>query len=237
MVKLLSRSGPLGRGLEGDTAERLAGGSQQGVVLLALARASGCASSGRLAYVDRLKANMVKYGLLARLAAAAGAAGTQLAAAAEAGEAAEVAAADAVWQLHLVCLVFEQSTFTCPEVEQHVVGLTMELGPPGAGAVPLPLGLLRLLPLLQARLAQVQPQGQQVKDCLHATLAVLMNLSHHNAAGVEAILGGGGLLAGTCLLRDLLQPWAPGQRSVDRGQVGRGGMGGLGVQEWRSSES
>lgn len=118
------------------------------------------------------------------------------------------------------CLtVLEHASFACPANEQHLVGIHMESG---SAQPSLPLAILELRAGQLAESACGQPfpdwlvhsvqhmqststpdpNGDNQPDwsCIQSALSVLINMSHNNTAGCEAVVAAGGLQMATDII-------------------------------------
>ena len=118
------------------------------------------------------------------------------------------------------CLtVLEHASFACPANEQHLVGLHMESGStrpslspanlePKAGQLadsacrqPFPDWLVQSIQHMQST-SMPDPDGDNQPDwsCIQSALSVLINMSHNNTAGCEAVVAAGGLQMATDII-------------------------------------
>ncbi|DBB08404.1 TPA: hypothetical protein ACH3X3_008557 [Trebouxia sp. C0006] len=118
------------------------------------------------------------------------------------------------------CLtVLEHASFACPANEQHLVGLHMESGStrpslspansePKAGQLadsacrqPFPDWLVQSIQHMQST-STPDPDGDNQPDwsCIQSALSVLINMSHNNTAGCEAVVAAGGLQMATDII-------------------------------------
>lgn len=118
------------------------------------------------------------------------------------------------------CLtVLEHASFACPANEQHLVGLHMESGstqpslPPAnlelrAGQLadsacrqPFPDWLVQSIQHMQST-STPDPSVDNQPDwsCIQSALSVLINMSHNNTAGCEAVVAAGGLQMATDII-------------------------------------
>ena len=127
----------------------------------------------------------------------------------------------------------EHASFACPNNEQHLVGLHMQpplkqLAPaasspvsqdsgPQPNGMPFPTWLVQLISqaasLAKPRAAdgreQLSPNSQHHSrqwGCMQAGLSVLINMTHHNAAGCVAVMDAGGLHMAANILASSLEP-------------------------------
>ncbi len=120
------------------------------------------------------------------------------------------------------CLtVLEHASFACPANEQHLVGLHMESGStqpslspanlgrePRAGQLadsacrqPFPDWLVQWIQHMQST-STPDPDGDNHPDwsCIQSALSVLINMSHNNTTGCEAVVAAGGLQMATGII-------------------------------------
>lgn len=202
LIKLLST---------GQLARSIAPGShfttQQSIVLLALGTATTTSNSSKLQFVEKIKQNMLKHGALERVCKVVcrlcGADDTDMPSSSSSdSDSTPAIACNDAWQLYMCFLVLENVTFTCPDNGKFLTQLMLPFK--HEEEVPLVALLVRLLPHLQQGYAAKKPYYQQ---CVHACLAVLMNLTHQNKTGVDGIMSAGGLPVVSQLLMALLAPW------------------------------
>ena len=127
----------------------------------------------------------------------------------------------------------EHASFACPSNEQHLVGLQMQPhlqqltpaaiapvsqdGRPQPNGMPFPAWLVQLISqaarITQSALADGQHVSAGIADhssrqwgCMQAGLSVLINMTHHNAAGCDAVMDAGGLHLAANMLSSSLEP-------------------------------
>jgi hypothetical protein len=166
--------------------------------------------------VEKLKHNLRQHGALQRLAA--------LVAEAAAAPGGAVAASK---QLHVLLLVLENATFTCPDNGSALAGLQIGAGGKGtakqkaqqsmSGADNAAQGQGQAFPAVLVGVAQQLLQGvdqEHSNAALHALLSVMMNLIHDNKQGGALLCSMGGMDVAADTYSRLLLPSAGSQDSL-----------------------
>lgn len=180
-------------------------------------QATNSQHASKAAAVEKLKHNLRQHGALQRLAA--------LVADAAAAPGGAVAASK---QLHVLLLVLENATFTCPENGNALAELQTGAGSKGAGKQKAQQGKAgaekdaaqgqgNAFPAVLVGVAQQLLQGvdqEQPRAALHALLSVMMNLIHDNKQGGALLCSMGGMDIAADTYSRLLLPSAGSQDSL-----------------------
>ena len=118
------------------------------------------------------------------------------------------------------CLtVLEHASFACPANEQHLVELSMQAsnscqavpqanspGRQSTAVEPFPSWLVQQIRRLSSVLVPSQDSRQQPDwICIQSALSVLINMTHNNAAGCQAVVAAGGMRMALSLVSSSMQ--------------------------------
>ena len=135
------------------------------------------------------------------------------------------------------CLtVLEHASFACPANERHLVSLHMQAGPAHSQALHLAAGTrttaiqqpprLYKQPLPEWLVGQIQqmqsvpmqagtPHHQPDWNCIQSALSVLINMTHNNETGCNAVVAAGGLRMGVDIMASSMLEHDLGSESGD----------------------
>lgn len=108
------------------------------------------------------------------------------------------------------CLtVLEHASFACPANERHLVELSMQATgtsdqPPAAQSFP--TWLVQQIQQMQCLHDSISDSGQQPDwACIQSALSVLINMTHNNPTGCQAVVAAGGMMMALSLVSSCVQ--------------------------------
>lgn len=140
------------------------------------------------------------------------------------------------------CLtVLEHASFACPANEQHLVGLAMQPAADSSCQVPpqqhsngnqssaaQPFADWLVHQVQQMQLPDHSSQGDTLQPdwvCIQSALSVLINMTHNNQVGCQAVVTAGGMQMAVCMISQSIQRQELGCKPTDHlatpGQVRR----------------
>ena len=118
-------------------------------------------------------------------------------------------------------IVLEHASFACPANEQHLVELSMRAvacnscqavpqanspDHPSSAAEPFPCWLVQQIQQMSSSLGLSQDNRQQPDwVCIQSALSVLINMTHNNPAGCQAVVTAGGMRMALSLVSSSMQ--------------------------------
>lgn len=128
-------------------------------------------------------------------------------------------------RLQPLLVILENTTFACPENEQHLVrmpvpgaaqgpaqGSTQGSARRAQGTPPPGGGFCGWLTARLPEMGRAARGGRMPRQCMHTALSLLMNVTHSNTAGREAVAAAGGVAIAGRMMAAAASAQLPGAR-------------------------